>query len=309
MFWHILNILDSSVSKQKDPARIVTASAYLLFYRRRSEVPLGGPRFQEIVNNYKNSQEFSDDELAESGEDQGLVANSSQHGSSSPFNGVGAVPRPANGSRSADQRTTVNPQELESLPAYQAHEEEPDSAPMLERDVDMNEGLPIQSVEDGDEGVDLNFNNLNDYTRSLADVNLSTQPWNFDALNRRPDFVSGTASVVGDKDSATALDGIDADGSDIVQDNSSASSGSRRARLDDFDNAIAEDDGASFVEENHVPDIDDPDQIDNLTLHREILNQNRAGALPPPEFKVPVATQDEIEEPATEIHVEEGEGF
>ena len=66
---------------------------------------------------------------------------------------------------------------------------EPDSAPMLERDVDMNEGLPIQSVEDVDEGVDQNFNNLNNYTRSLADVNLSTQPWNFDALNRRPDFV------------------------------------------------------------------------------------------------------------------------
>jgi ubiquitin carboxyl-terminal hydrolase 4/11/15 len=204
--------------------------------------------------------------------------------------------------------TTVNPQDLDGLPAYQAHEDDSEAAPMLERDVDMNEGIPIQSVED-DEGIDLNYNNLDNFnSRSLTDV--GHQSWNFDALNtRRNNFVSGTGSEVDGNDSATALDGLDVDGSDIVQDNSSASSGSRRGRIEDFDNAIAEDDGGIYVEENPVPDIDDPNLIDNLTLHREILSQNRAGAMPPPEFKVSVQAEDEIEEPATEIHVEEGEGF
>ncbi|EON98122.1 putative ubiquitin specific peptidase 11 protein [Phaeoacremonium minimum UCRPA7] len=63
--WYEYN--DSSVSKQKDPTRVVTNGAYLLFYRRRSDAPLGGPRFQEIVDRYDNNS-ATDEEMSESGE-------------------------------------------------------------------------------------------------------------------------------------------------------------------------------------------------------------------------------------------------
>ncbi|KAK8125673.1 ubiquitin carboxyl-terminal hydrolase-like protein [Apiospora kogelbergensis] len=46
--WYSYN--DSSVSRTS-PDKIVDSSAYLLFYRRRSELPLGGPRFKEIIEN------------------------------------------------------------------------------------------------------------------------------------------------------------------------------------------------------------------------------------------------------------------
>lgn len=305
--WYEYN--DSSVSKQKDPSRIVTASAYLLFYRRRSDVPLGGPRFQQIVNNYGNSSDFSEDDIAESGEDQSLVANSSHHGSSSALTGVGAAHRPANGSSSVGQKMIVNPQELDGLPAYQAHEEnDPDAAPMLQQDVNMNEGIPVQSIED--EGIDLGFSGLSGF-KGVTNVGLQSSSihptWDFSALNtRNNNFVSGTGSEADGNDSVP--EEIDPDGSDIVQDASSASSGSRRGRLEDFDNAIAEDDGGIYMEDNPVPDIEDPDQIDNLTLHREIL-QHRVGTMVQPEFKISVQADDEVEEPATEIHVEEGEGI
>jgi ubiquitin carboxyl-terminal hydrolase 4/11 len=85
--------LDTSVSKQTDESRIVTAAAYLLFYRRRSEVPLGGPRFQEILEQY-NAQHEDEEVMSDSGEGQRLGQGSSQHGSSSALIGAEATHRP-----------------------------------------------------------------------------------------------------------------------------------------------------------------------------------------------------------------------
>lgn len=97
-FCHLLItvVLDSSVSKMRDTSRIVTPAAYLLFYRRRSEVPLGGPRFQEIFDMY-NDDNPSDDEMAsESGEVQRLGQGSSLIGSSSALIGAEVVPHREN---------------------------------------------------------------------------------------------------------------------------------------------------------------------------------------------------------------------
>lgn len=224
--------------------------------------------------------------------------------------GVGAAHRPANpGSHSVDQTRTVNPQDLDGLPAYQAYEENnSDAPPMLLEDVHMNDGLPVQSIED--EGIDLGFSGLPSY-KGLTGVGLQNSAihstWDFSALNsnRNKNFISGTGSEIDGDESP--LDGLDVDGSDVVQDASSASSGSRRGRLEDFDHAIAEDDDGIFVDDNPVPDMD-PNQLDPLMLHRDLL-QRGAGTTRQPEFKVLVPTEDEIEEPATEIHVEEGEGI
>ncbi|CAK7263699.1 hypothetical protein SEPCBS119000_000615 [Sporothrix epigloea] len=58
--WYEYN--DSSVSKVSDPACVVSAAAYLLFYRRRSSQPLGGPRFVKIENKFRQLRSGSDDE-------------------------------------------------------------------------------------------------------------------------------------------------------------------------------------------------------------------------------------------------------
>ncbi|KAK3902490.1 hypothetical protein C8A05DRAFT_15455, partial [Staphylotrichum tortipilum] len=96
--WYEYN--DTSVTKQKDTARVVTSAAYLLFYRRRSAVPLGGPKFQEIFDRFNN--QGLDDGNSESGEGQRLGQGSSQRGSPSASTGAGpTLPR---GGRGWDRR-------------------------------------------------------------------------------------------------------------------------------------------------------------------------------------------------------------
>lgn len=89
---------DSSVSKVKSSQSLITGAAYLLFYRRRSSVPLGGPRFAEICERFDRSLE---DDGSGSGEDQ-EVGGSSLYGSSTAGkNGAGAA-RLRGGGRGSD---------------------------------------------------------------------------------------------------------------------------------------------------------------------------------------------------------------
>ncbi|KAI0380898.1 hypothetical protein F5Y04DRAFT_289141 [Hypomontagnella monticulosa] len=88
--WYTYN--DSSVSSVS-PDKIVDSSAYLLFYRRRSDNALGGPRFQQIINMFNPDSES--DDLPETGEDQRLGEGSSRIGSSSALIGAGATRQPA----------------------------------------------------------------------------------------------------------------------------------------------------------------------------------------------------------------------
>lgn len=72
------------------PSNIVDSTAYLLFYRRRSSEPLGGPLFREIVERFVEQSE--DEELPDSGEGQRLgEGGSSQSGSSSALQGAEAT--------------------------------------------------------------------------------------------------------------------------------------------------------------------------------------------------------------------------
>ncbi|CAK7218314.1 hypothetical protein SEUCBS140593_003505 [Sporothrix eucalyptigena] len=90
--WYEYN--DSSVSKVGDPARVVSAAAYLLFYRRRSDKPLGGPRFIKIEEKFRQQTASSDDDMSESGEGRRLGNGSSLIGSSSASKGAEAGRRP-----------------------------------------------------------------------------------------------------------------------------------------------------------------------------------------------------------------------
>ncbi|MBE3049429.1 hypothetical protein IMZ48_44410, partial [Candidatus Bathyarchaeota archaeon] len=90
---------DSSVSKVKSPSQIVSSAAYLLFFRRRSSVPLGGPRFAQICGDFDRSHDDTDE--PGSGDDQ-QVGGSSLYGSSTAGKNEAGVVHLRGGSRGLD---------------------------------------------------------------------------------------------------------------------------------------------------------------------------------------------------------------
>lgn len=94
-----LTCVDSSVSRPIDPQSVVTSSAYLLFYRRRSDRPLGGKILEEITESSTRPVSESESESrgqSPSGNGQRLDG-SSRNGSSSALAGVGAAHQPGDG--------------------------------------------------------------------------------------------------------------------------------------------------------------------------------------------------------------------
>ena len=297
----MLTFIDSSVSKTKNPNSVVTQAAYLLFYRRRSEVPLGGPRFKEILDAYDNHQDSQDEDAGDSGEDQGLGGNSFLSGSSSALTGAGAAHRrPNHGSASAGM-TTVSPAQLESLPAYKSHEEhDDDAAPLLTQDAVMNDGLPIDSIEE-DEGIDMNdegmsYNNMNYNTMGSSGAGpYGSTTWDFAGLANQRGQISGTGS-----------DEMDDGASDRVNLNSSASDASREDRLQDFDEAIPmNDDGTPFEDQCPVPDASEEQQATMIGMHHDLAEQRLIGDRGLGPFQVESGVDDDDDEPAAEIHVDE----
>ncbi|KAG9230957.1 hypothetical protein BJ875DRAFT_135688 [Amylocarpus encephaloides] len=292
--WYEYN--DSSVSKIKDPQSVVTQSAYLLFYRRRSGVPLGGPKFKQIFETFDNPQNSQEDETRLSGEEQGLGGNTFQSGSSSALIGVGAAPRRTNlGSASVDG--VASRETLESLPAYQSHVGNDDDVPLLAGDTVMNDGLPLQNSIEGpeDEGIDVGMNYTN--------TNLSRGPiggsWDFANLgqNNARGQISGTGS--------DEMNDVEDDiSSDHAQNNSSASEASIQERMQEWDTSYAEEDiGMPFEDQCPVPDITDDNQVSLVDISTGLLSQRGP-------IKVDSGlTENEVEEPATEIHVKDGEGW
>lgn len=262
----------------KDVSRVVSSSAYLLFYRRRSDKPLGGPRFQEIFNKFDNVNEASEDE--ESGEDQGLVGDSSQPGSSRALTGVGAARR-ANGSQLGAKTMTTNPKDHDDeLPDYSRDDD--DEMPML----DFGERLR-QSVED-DEGVDMSMG-YNDNNRLSQATGTS---WTFDNLNvnSRP-IVSGAGSDA----ASNASDAVNAD--------SSASETSKQNRIMEFEDAPAEDDiDIPYEDQSYVPDMDEDAQAAAIGLQHDLIETMHYPAIQQYEDE-----RLEVEEPATDIILEDND--
>jgi len=82
--WYDYN--DSHVSQVKDPESVVSKSAYLLFYRRRSETPLGGPTLETVLAEADSEDVPNSRDASPSGEGQRL-GDSSHNGLSSALAG------------------------------------------------------------------------------------------------------------------------------------------------------------------------------------------------------------------------------
>jgi ubiquitin carboxyl-terminal hydrolase 4/11 len=241
--------------------------------------------------------------------------------------GAGATPIPTGGggvvmTRTADHlalggvalptQSTINPADLDKPPAYREQLEDDDSAPLLTRDAVMNDGLEVHSgIED--EGIDMttnggysNFNNSR-----LTSTTLLDPSWSFSNLDQLGG-VSSTMMNTSGNNSDIGLGDMD-DRSDIVQHNSSASEGSRKGRIQDFENA--EVDPEEWEEPPPVPDLPEEDQMDIYNLRDGLMprcvSKSYEAMEMVKELKVPAAgaTDEESEEEATEIHLEEGEGF
>lgn len=58
------------MSHVSDPSSVISSAAYLLFYRRRSSEPLGGPLFKDIFEKFDNPTADDEESATEMGDDQ-----------------------------------------------------------------------------------------------------------------------------------------------------------------------------------------------------------------------------------------------
>ncbi|KAK4204491.1 UCH-domain-containing protein [Triangularia verruculosa] len=236
--WYEYN--DTSVSKCSDPQKVVTPAAYLLFYRRRSDEPLGGLRFHEILDKYDNQVAAADQDMSDSGEGQRLGQGSSLRGSPSASTGAGlTLPQGKRGLVSDDSDRTGRALVLADAepPSYQA------SITNVDEDTEMGAVLWDQttlhnSIEgDEDEGI-----GLPDYDNGgMAGMTSVISPsWNFSNIK------AGSAASDGDI------------ASDIAQ-NDNSSLDDAFAAGDDMDEVFMGAPTIGFVEpEPTFPDEDIP---------------------------------------------------
>ncbi|OJJ31576.1 hypothetical protein ASPWEDRAFT_32201 [Aspergillus wentii DTO 134E9] len=139
--WNEYN--DSSVSRNLDPQSVVTSSAYLLFYRRRSERPLGGKILEEIAESSRPGSQMGSRAQSPSGEGRRL-GGSSRNGSSSALAGVGAAHQAGDGGlRTGTQLSKGN----ESPPEYS---NDPASGEQTLGKANRLEGMDFDEDEFGD---------------------------------------------------------------------------------------------------------------------------------------------------------------
>ncbi|KAL2384004.1 hypothetical protein RJZ90_002246 [Blastomyces dermatitidis] len=242
--WYEYN--DSHVTKKNNPASVVTSAAYLLFYRRRSDVPLGGDYLATVTETAKN-REFADSDsqtdscvLSPSGE--GLrLGGSSRNGSSSALTGAGAIHQSGDGGL----RGGIQARDDDSPPEYS----------------EFNHHNHLEGMDLEDEGFDPSFG---------SDLNFSSHPiWSFDRAappyGRGPSFIPAPANSFSDGDGDDDLD--DDASNKAVGGGDISDSESRLAMLKDsedqdgmiFDDADMSSSTAAVQNITQPPDLDDDD--------------------------------------------------
>lgn len=266
----------------------MTSAAYLLFYRRRSEVPLGGPRFQEIFDCYNNQLYAADEDMADSGEGQRLGLGSSRRGSPSALTGAGLI----------------LPQGNRGLARLGDTDDDTDVGVQLSW---SNQDTLQHSIEaDGeDEGI-----GLTDYDNAgMAGMTSVIGPssWSFKNLNSK---------------AGSEMTGDDADiASDVAQNDDSSVDvdifeGPSTA---DMDHLLAREPGAGYVEApGQVPDsaldgdVPPPPSAEMQDYMSRIAAETWVKQQTQKVHKVPPAAalddDDQASDKVAEIHVGDGEG-
>lgn len=231
---------DSMVSRRPNPQVVVTAAAYLLFYRRRAAHPLGGPFFEQLITSA--SQPSSQSQPASrtsspAGEGKRLD-DSSRNGSSSAFIGVGAIHQLGDGGSAVAGMTQRRTGVDDDLPGYSEN-----SADTLVRST-----LESMEVDDGDEGIaDMNGTSFN-----LAQG--THQRWSFSNLSNPGDVTQRVPAPPGSEDDTEDL----FDDDSIKANNSPSDDGRRLAEFVDDDGTTSGAFGPFPPGSSPVPDIPPP---------------------------------------------------
>ncbi|KAK4218084.1 UCH-domain-containing protein [Rhypophila decipiens] len=227
--WYEYN--DSNVTKTKNPGSVISTGAYLLFYRRRSAVPLGGPKFQEIFERFEQgrSAPVEDDTTWESGEGQRLGQGSSLRGSPSASTGAGLI-RPlgsrglasSNGGFAASSGSVLllpsaaTDDEVDMLPSYQASTSGQDGGALDEDAPEVHELLWTDpatlhnSIEADaeDEGIGMTDYDVPDSRTVAGMTGVFSSSWNFDNIKRHGSAVDddGASNIAEQDDSSNNAD-------------------------------------------------------------------------------------------------------
>ncbi|KAH3203006.1 hypothetical protein KXV64_008724 [Aspergillus fumigatus] len=211
--WNEYN--DSSVSRPIDPQSVVTPAAYLLFYRRRSDRPLGGKILEEITESSTRPASEDNSPAASRGQSpsgNGLrLGGSSRNGSSSALAGVGAVHQAGDGGlRTGIRARNEDSDDDESPPDYS---DSPAAGEQSLAKANRLEGMSFDEDEFGDGA----------YANPLS---YSSQPtWSFDRVTDAhglsqmttvpPGSISDDEDLFDDDASNKAVGGGDLSDSDL----------------------------------------------------------------------------------------------
>lgn len=192
--------LDQIVSAVK-PESVVTRSAYLLFYRRRSDKPLGGPLLEEVVHDY-----YTSDSNTLSGEDSRPGDRYSNGSSDDSHEAVGG---PAAGAAANHQGA----QDLGSLHSYQQSLEQ--LAKNATRGVEgENDEPPSYSNEDEgfyeSNGIMDSVEETEQFGKSFGAQ--SEETWNWNGI----DSTHGTTAPPGSDDGSVMMNAHSVDGNGEV---------------------------------------------------------------------------------------------
>ena len=175
-----------TIVRREEPSKVVTSAAYLLFYRRRSEVPLGGPRFQAIFEKFDQASE--NPSADEAGEGQRLGKGSSRSGSPSASTGAGLVLPQGSRGLASTPAGSADPE----LPAYRST-----LRPFPDPEDDLSgwggdQDTLHNSIEDEaqDEGID-----LPEYGPSTANLHdVIPRTWDFHNISGNPELEADDAA-------------------------------------------------------------------------------------------------------------------
>ncbi|KAM0716373.1 hypothetical protein Q7P37_007818 [Cladosporium fusiforme] len=166
--WYDYN--DSMTSKLGDSPR-KSAAAYLLFYRRRSEKPLGPQYLQDLVTDFRNppQQNNSADEAYESDSGEGRLGDPSSTLRGSSSNSVGAGVGASKGLQQQAQNT---------------HRESGNG--LAGQQAGQNQKLTTRETNDDDEAIGMSDDDNEHGQLSLSNRqygNIGNNPWDFGALD------------------------------------------------------------------------------------------------------------------------------
>ncbi|KAI9843617.1 MAG: CSN-associated deubiquitinating enzyme Ubp12 [Sclerophora amabilis] len=276
--WYDYN--DTMVSK-RSPDHAVSTAAYLLFYRRRSDRPLGGPTFEKIIDEANLGSESASSSRAGSPAGDGQrLGDHSRSGSPSDSQEAGVraphQQRGTGGSAGGGPRLETMKDD-DDLPAYSD-----DNVPEYETDRRYDPGLGTETTSQEDS---MGFGQAWSFPENLQHLNqMSAVPPGSDDDENLMDDASDKAAVGSESGNMSDPD-------------------NRMADFDDF-----EDDGVGgFSEARGVtaPGFSSRDSSPARPVEDDIFET--AAEL---QVKAPVAVDDEDDEvPVAEVHVEEGEGI